>query len=436
MSTLGSWDRKLLVVPSTIECPEMQLISADDNEPPVFTGPGHIDIRSSTAIDFTMFATPADSADAWRRIRQARENPYEISEQFRLNATDYQGAEWECGWTQPTLKGMPKIGWPLRGNLNSLVTEASGPSVSTESSVELVFHPKFWLPMDKTMITVATVDGVEIEQHYTAGQQTVHVLGSEIKFFYTPSGESLWATAKTSDKLSHPYAENWLSEPLRVLLGQLICPRLVARNFGNGTAHIWLRPSPRGPRNSGIASLIRGNALSKGPEFWSLYSNLLTLIAEARDEVGYPNFEAHQITQFYEEIIQATRGSRWILCMTLASSAEGLVLMLVPPGKKVKVDNFLKTLVGQGLLTEENQRSWTTVRHAVMHGKLTSPWATKEEDSRILELADLVHRLTHILIREKVKVEGDSVKTSNGTAPDAAGPAASGEHGPEGEGQE
>jgi hypothetical protein len=234
MSTLEYWEGKLIRVPSTIECPEMQLMSADDNEPPIFVGPGHIDIRSSTAIDFTMFATPADSADAPRRIKQARENPYEISEQFRLFATDYQGTEWECGWTRPTLKGIPRIGWPLKGSLNSLLTGASGPWASGESGVELVFHPRFWLPTDKTMITVTSIDGVEVQRDYTFGQQVVHALGSEIRFFYTPSGESLWATAKTSDKLPHPYAENWLSEPLRILLGQPIYPRLVARNFGDG----------------------------------------------------------------------------------------------------------------------------------------------------------------------------------------------------------
>jgi hypothetical protein len=346
-----------------------------------------------------MFATPSDNSDALRRLVRARENPYDAFEQFRLVATDYQGTKWACGWTRPELKGMPKVGWPLKGELNSLATHASGPWVSTEPGVELVFRPKIWLPMDKSMVTVTSIDGTEIARSRSAGQQTVHVLDSEIKFFYTPSDESLWLTAKVSDKVRHPYAENWLSEPLRVLLGQLVYPRLVARNIGDGTAQVWVRPSPSHFRAPSIASLLEGDVLGAGAKFWELYKGLLTLIAEDRDDQGQPNFESHRITRFYEEIIQATQGSRWVLCMTLASAAEGLVRMLPPVGNTMKVDTHMKTLVRRGVLIEDNQRSWTAVRHAVMHGQLVSPWATEEEDKRLFDLADLVRRLTRELIR-------------------------------------
>ena len=268
MRTLDYWEGRLTAIPSTIECVEMRLLSGHDHEPPVFVGSGHIDIRSSTDIDFTMFATPADGENAVRRLVRARENPYEVFDQFRLVANDYQGTEWACGWTRPKLKGMPKVGWPLTGKLDSLVTHVSGPWVASESGVELVFRPKLWLPMDKAMVTVTSVDGTEIERRHSAGQQTVQVLNSEIRFFYTPSDESLWVTAKTSDKLQHPYAENWLSEPLRILFGQLVFPRLVARNFGDGTAQVWLRPSPRLLKGSEIASIVGGDPLGARAEFW------------------------------------------------------------------------------------------------------------------------------------------------------------------------
>jgi len=399
MKTLDYWEGRLTSIPSTIECAEMRVLSGHDHEPPVFTGPGLIDIRSSTDIDFTMYATPADDADAIRRLVRARENPYEVFEQFRLVATDYQGTKWNCGWTRPELKGLPKIGWPLTGRLNSLVTLAAGPWVSDQSSVELVFRPKLWLPMDKAMVTVTSIGGTEIERKHSAGQQTVQVLNSEIKFFYTPSGDSLWLTAGTSDKLQHPYAENWVSEPLRILLGQLVYPRLVARNFGDGTAQVWLRPSPRQFSDSSVASLLGEDPAGAGTEFWDLYASLLRLIAETRNDQGHPSFESHPITHFYEEIIQATQGSRWVLCMTLSSVAEGLVRLLMPPGRKRKIDNYMKTLVSRQVLVDENQRSWTKVRHAVMHGQLVSPWATEEEDKRLHHLADLVRRLTRELIQ-------------------------------------
>src|SRR2546421_11361866 len=173
MRALNYWKPRLTAVPCTIECPEMRLLSGHDHEPPVFVGSGHIDIRSSTVIDFTMFASPVDDSDAFRRLVRARENPYEVFEQFRLCATDYEGTDWACGWTCPTFKGMPRVGWPLTGRLNSLETQASGPWVSTDSGVELVFQPKLWLPMDKAMVSITSIDGEEIESRRSAGQQTI-----------------------------------------------------------------------------------------------------------------------------------------------------------------------------------------------------------------------------------------------------------------------
>jgi len=447
MRTLDYWEGRLTTVPSTIECVEMRLLSGHDHEPPIFVGPGHIDIRSSTEIDFTMFATPANGGDAAHRLAHARDNPYEVFNQFRLFVTDYQGTEWVCGWTQPELKGMAQMGWPLTGRLDSLVTHASGHWVSKESGVELIFRPKLWLPMDKTMVTITTVDGTEVQQRHSAGKQTVHVLDSEITFFYTPSDESLWVTAKTSGKLQHPYAENWLSEPLRVLLGQLVFPRLIARNFGDGTAQVWLHPSPGRFRGSGIASILGKHPLQAHEEFWSLYVGLLTLIAEARDGEGHPNFQAHPITRFYEEVIQATQGSRWVLCMTLASVGEGIAKMLMRPSeqrsdfaekdieslkatvegwegdKRLRdrilaeigrasersVGRFLWDLVRRGVLTKNNGNAWSSVRHAVMHGNLVSPWSTEQEDKRLLDLADLVHRLTRELINQAKEKGADRI---------------------------
>ncbi|HEY9073405.1 MAG TPA: hypothetical protein VIN67_04650, partial [Desulfobaccales bacterium] len=220
MRTLTHWERRLMAIPNIIECAEMRLMGRYGNEPPIFFGPGQINIQDSTTTIFTMFATPTDVREAFRSLASVRENPYDL-DQFRLFAKDFDGNEWACGWTKPKLKGLPKIGWPLTGKINSMLTRVSGPGVSADSGVELVFYPNFLLPMEKTMMTVTSIDGKEIQWSRKAGQQIIQVLDSEIEFFYRPSSESLWVTATKSGKLKHPYLENLLSEPLRILLGQL-----------------------------------------------------------------------------------------------------------------------------------------------------------------------------------------------------------------------
>lgn len=439
MGTLERWKWLLNAIPSTIECPEMKLLSGRDYEPPVFTGSGQIDIRSSTVIEYTMFAQPTASSDeTFRRLLRAQENPYEIVDRFRLVATDYDGTEWSCGWTQPSIKGIPRLGWPLTGKLNSLLTVDSSDSVLRESGVELAFDGDLVLPMDKVMLTVSSVEGKEVQRSWRRAEHTVNILNSEIKFFYPPGQDSLLVTAKTSDKLPHPFLENWIAEPLRILFGQLIYPRLRVRNFGDGRAHVWLSPSPPRFRNSSIASLLSGDQVLPRAKFWEFYTALLTIIAEARDQHGQPNFESHSVTRYYEEIIQATQGSRWILCMTLASAAEGLTSILMSPedrrsefnendihdlrkvindwngctklkdrvlgwfswlGEK-SVASYLRLLAKRGVLKTEHERAWSDLRNAVMHGKLVSPWATKEEDERLAALVDLVHNLTYELIRQ------------------------------------
>lgn len=397
--TLSHWEPQLGSVPQTIECLQMALLSSQDHEDPIFRGPGTIEIRNQTSIHFTMFATPANEADAFSRLSRGLDNPYDIDDRFRLVATDYQGNEWQGGWTTPRFKGMPRIGYLLTGELQSLSTHPNDSWVSRTPGVELVLHADIRPPVAQSMLTVNSIDGLEFERTISAGRNILDVLGSRIECFYLPSRSGTWVTATTSQQLQHPYLETWLCQPLTIMMGRLVYPRLVARNFGDGRAQVWLRPAPLS-RVGSPAALASEAVLHDPAKFWQLFATLLTHIANETDAQGHPVFGATAVTRYFEEIIDASRGSRWIACMTLASSAEGLVRMLTSPTKKnLKPDTALKRLVKEGTLEERHQKSWTTVRHAVMHGQLVSPWSTEEDDQRMLDLADLVCRLTTRLLK-------------------------------------
>jgi hypothetical protein len=254
-----------------------------------------------------------------------------------------------------------------------------------------------------------------------------------------------------------PYTENWLAEPLRILFGQLFFPRLVARNLGDGTTHVDVRPC-RGPIGGAAryAALWRGDDPPADKEdFWRRYSEILTMIARAR------NFEAHEITQLYEQIIQASRGTRWIWAMTFASCIERLANILEPPSRdrpnadanavvdlvehiaawrgddrlkenainavkrsfKTTTIAGLRQILSECMINKAQLKAWESIRNSVMHGRLISPYSSEEEDSKLMKLAEMMHALTREILKRCSASEASNpmlvgVIASSGTAED------------------
>jgi hypothetical protein len=416
MRTLDHWKARLAESPSYIECPEMRLMTGRDFEPAVFVGPGRIELKNSTTAEFRMFASPQADSSGLIKVHLAHANPYEMLDQFRLFATDYEGTEWAGGWLVPRIEEASEAGTMVIGSISSLMARVTGDWVSPEAGVELLFLPSFHMPMAASMLTVHTIANEEISRDWRVGRHTLELLGLRIQFEQDPKNDFLWVTSNTSSELNHPFLENWLGEPLRILMGQLHYPRLVARNFGDGSAFVSVRQSPKAYRNATIGSLLASELLPTTKRFWELYAA----------------FEAHRLTRFYEEIIQASQGSRWVWCLTLASVAEGIAKMLMRPedekaempaaelesiravvsawkgDKQVKsrvldsigfmskssVAAFVRKLVMREVIEQRHEDAWKKVRNSVMHGNLVLPWSTQEEDERVIALAEMVHCLT------------------------------------------
>jgi hypothetical protein len=320
------------------------------------------------------------------------------------------------------------------GNLAEPDDRDRSATVSSSSGVELLFETPAHDPVAWTL--GAFVLSESATKQLPLSEYVLNVLETQLRFSYDSSSRLLSISAPTSKVLCHPYAENWIAEPLRILFGQLIFPRLVARNKGNGAAVIWLRRSPDYVNGVQFASLWDARVTGQDKAaFWHLYATLLTLIAETRGPDG-PNFQAHKITRLYEELVQAGRGSRWVWALTLASCVEALAKMLISPGEKRRDADHdaiaslcahvcdwegvadvkgraisavrrvgditpifvLRQLRDRGVVTKGQVSAWSAMRNAVMHGELISPWSTQEEDRRLSDLSQLVHRLTYEIL--------------------------------------
>lgn len=438
--TLSHWVDRLLQGATTIECPRMEILGYD-HEPPVFTGPGSIEIGADTSMRFAMHGTPRDGAEAFRKIVDAQKNPYDVLRQFRINAVGYDGTEWSGGWTSLTLGEQRGNVWRLSGPIAALHTHVEGHGVAAKSSVELVYDQALRIPLSTPLVKTARIGESEVLRSVSAGSETLDVLGTRIAFHRSPERQHVWAVAETSSDLPHPYLENWLSEPLSLLLGDVVSPRLKCRNLRDGRAHISLHPSSAQAPDSLFACILREDPLGAGQRFWGMYRDILTVVAKATDAKGEPNFEAHPLTRYYWEIVQASKGSNWVLCMTLASTVEGIVKMMFSEGERKAewpesdldgmkalvagwkgdsnlrsaVTNFLngfktkgirktlKPLVEQGVITADQVDAWSRIRNAAMHGEMVLPWSDEEQEGRIRSLSELTHSVSRAYIKRELE---------------------------------
>lgn len=395
---------------------------ARDFEPPLAEGEGELEIVSEREFRYRMTGLPPDLKHSLHALNRERNEPYEPLNRFRLVMTGADGIEWMGGWTTPYIDADGDQ-WVLKGTVQSLSAVVQGPATG-EGGAEA----RFLIPRDHSASIifrrfVRSDDGKGGLQ----ATRTIEALGVPVRFAFDSETNVLSISAGSSTDLPAHNAENWFGEPLRILFGQLVFPRLVERRFPDGRSMLWVRHSPAWTADSTWTALWNGDdRFTNDGDFFALYAGLLTLIAR---DAGW---ESHTITTFYEEVIQSAQGSRWVMALTLASSIEGLARRLVPEGTlrtdadqaaidslvahieewqgasrlrdaalnavrradAVSVQRALYILADRGAGTRAQVKSWIKIRNSVMHGKLVSPYSSKEDDQIILDLADLLRALT------------------------------------------
>lgn len=354
-------------------------------------------------------------------------------------ATDYRGATWTGGYTSVDFFTDHDRDWPLTGELQGLSTHVSDFWVARSAGFEMLLIPAVDLPMDEAMETSTLIGGELVHRSRGSGRQRVEALGSQIDFELDPSDKALWVTATFSPDLQPVFAERWLAEPLRIMLGGPIYPRLMARNFGDGTAHVTFLPAPvkHPPSIFGLMpAFVADSYPARAAKFWQLYVDILTMIGTARDEKGHQSLDYHEVTRLYEEVIQTRKASRWVISMTLASTVESLANSLMSEADKVaeyapkaleemgdhlrarkgdtqlrarildslafasrrSVLGFMMNLARANKVERSHVETWRALRNSVMHGELTEPWSTEEGDRHLRELIALMHALTGLRI--------------------------------------
>lgn len=429
--TLTAYEWLLKGRQQTINCPQVYLDGFNDHMPPIFVGSGTLTLVGSTEVRFDLDARTADSHGSMRALRNAADLD-DIKTAMRLRAIDYSGTEWNGGWVRPKLVALNEGFYRLAGESAGLSTVTE--NMSGASGVELAYLPAPKVPFSTSIRTTAHLDDTEIGWRTSGGRHRFDVLGCAIEVTTQPWSDELWIFANTNMELNHPYLENWLSEPLRALRGQLIYPRLVARNFADGRAFVWVRTAPElRTTMGGCATQLKNQSAA---EFWRFYERYLAFVAQHRGPNGAPGFDANLLTQLHEEVIQARyAGSTWVIALCVASAIEGLakldpgfagapseykagdvdaakelVAQVPSSGLRAKLlgslsfyerpaaAKYLARLRDEGKVTKEQLGAWNNVRNKVAHGSLFEPSGGTEEHRQLVSLLELFYRLTCLRI--------------------------------------
>lgn len=436
MATLDRW-RWLLGLPITLTFPHLKLIGRD-HEPPLIVGSGEVHMESPQRIRFILRGVPNDVGAAMAQIQGVRQNPYDILAQARLIGTDSEGTNWNGGYTAPAVDISNRGEWSYSGELSSLFTDDRNDTVFRSPGTELIYLLRVGDPMTLALSRYVRSEPARGE---LLREYKLEALQSLISFKYEADSSVLSVTATDSPNLASIYAQGWLGEPLRILFGQLIYPRLVARNLGNGRASIMVGRCPDLLREARWAALWQWkNGEWADEEFWKTYVQILTLVAKAKGTDGGPNIEPNTLTRLYDEIILASRGSRWVWALTFAVVIEGLAKMLGPKERPsgddpkivaieslryhigkwegdvglrqtainaitrtaVATGRILRNLCEDEIITQDQYKAWERIRHSVAHGTLLSSYSNEEEDGAILALSDMMHSLTREILRRAV----------------------------------
>jgi len=395
-------------------------------------GSGIVRLDTFGDFDFGFEGHSTDRQQFCQFTSYQQRNPYEGQARLRLVVVDQSGEEIHCGYTVPENLSLGE-GTDLRcsGSVDGLHLDA--PACANVGTEVLFFIPEqHWLS------TVLAVSFPPPDEHGRSSH-SMELLGSSLEFEYEPQSRSLTISIIGNASFPQTYTEGWLGEPLRMMIGQLIFPRIYVR-ANPDCAMVMVSQNRLWHHEADAYSLLEpALTFEKATQFFDMYAEILTFVATARDEEGNPNLERHPLTGFYDELAQAMRGSRWIMTLILASAVEGVLDLLSPGGAKDKTANLaeindlkqyidrwtghttsskesiaslkdrakgavsrtaeltaikrLRLLAAQQMVTREEVNAWEAVRNRVAHGKVFSPFSTAQNDRLIINLMSLFRRL-------------------------------------------
>lgn len=431
MVFLSSLPEKYVGKQIEIDCVDVEIHRFEDNQPPIFKGPGVIRGDKAGRLSYKVYNQIQVNEEIFAYLKQITEENDPRKTNLRLFVRGYDGMEWSGGWSIPALNIFQAPYLLVEGAFDQLgarVEKLEGDR--TSNSTELVFSDYLDLPLAGT-VKVESFHGEEvISTSFWGDHHEVTFDDSLIRFQKSSDKSRLHVRASDGDRFTPPYVENWITEALIFITARMIYPRMIIRHFEKD-ALVFIRATPR-TIESGMLPPF-SYAPDTRDSFWKAFCAYLGKCKSVQQ------FEPLEMTKGFSELCLAGKGTlqgflislsiyiefcvnlifaslesgasreddykkkvedlvqhvgAWDRDDTIRERAKGLLSMLYTPSLPKRMD----VLVEQGVITEIQEKTWKKARPYLAHGNVID-FKKEEEFWHIRNhLISMVYRLIFRII--------------------------------------
>lgn len=403
MVFLNSLAEKYVGKQFEIDCVDVEVHRFEDNQPPIFKGPGIIRGDKAGRLSYKIYNQIPVNEEIFAYLKQIKEENDPRKTNLRLLAKGYDGMRWNGAWSIPVLNIFQAPYMLVEGQFDQLGTRVKKlEGDRTVNSTELVFSNHLDLPLAGT-VKVESYHGEEVTStSFWEDHHEVAFDDSLIRFQKSSDKSRLHVTATNGDQFTPPLVENWITEALTFVTGRVIYPRMIIRHFEKD-ALVFIRATPR-TRKSGMIP-----PFASGPDtrdsFWKAFCSYLGKCKSSQQ------FEPLEMTKGFSELCLTSKGTlqgflislsiyiefcvnlifeslesgtseeddyrrnirdlvqhvgAWDGDNAIRERAKGLLSMLFTPSLSKRMD----VLVGQGVITEIQKKTWNKARPYLAHGNV------------------------------------------------------------------
>jgi len=403
MVFLNSLSEKYVGKQIEINCVDVEIHRFEDNQPPIFKGPGIIRGDKSGQLSYKVYNQIQVNEEIFVYLKQIREENDPRKTNIRLFAESYDGMKWNGAWSIPVLNIFQVPYMLVEGEFDQLgarVEKIEGDRIV--NSTELVFSDHFDLPLSGT-VKVKSFHGEEvISTNFWGDHHEIAFDDSLITFQKSLDKSRLHVTASNGERFTPPCVENWITEALTFMTARTIYPRMIIRHFEKD-ALVFIRATPRSIE-SGMPPPF-SNELYTRESFWKAFRSYLGKCKSVQQ------FEPLEMTKGFSELCLAGKGTlqgflislslyvefcvnlifsslesgsseeddyknkvedlvqhvgAWDRDETIRERAKGLLSMLYTPSLPKRMD----ILVEQGVITDIQKKTWKKARPYLAHGNV------------------------------------------------------------------